>query len=221
MTPAGILFDLDGTLLDTAPEFTYCLNLLLEQEGKPLIQVQQLRSVVSLGAKGMIEFAFAICEKDPQFTHLKQRLLDLYCQNIGSLTNFFPGITSILQLIMEQKIRWGIVTNKPEVYTLLLLEKFKPLIEAHCVVAGDTLPTQKPDPAPLLHACQKLGVSPNQCWYIGDAQTDLLAGRRAGMRCAIANYGYIPKDQDPFTWQADCHLITAEDIAPLLQCNVA
>lgn len=214
--PKAILFDLDGTLLDTAPEFTHCLNLLLAQEDKQQITLQQLRRIVTFGAKGMIEFGFSIDEQAPEFYHLQQRLLEIYSQHLGSKTEFFPGIANILRTIMQKGIKWGIVTNKPGAYTVPLVEKFKPLNEATCVISGDTLSTQKPDPAPLLHACQMLKIQPQHCWYVGDAITDIQAGHRAGMRCAIANYGYIPQDEDPLDWQADCNLSTAHDIASLV-----
>lgn len=215
-TTCAILFDLDGTLLDTAPEFTHCLNILLQQEAKPQVVVEQLREVVSFGVKGMIEFGFKIREQDPQFESLKNRMLEAYRNNLGSLTQFFPGVLELLSLLEEKKIPWGIVTNKPTIYTLGLIEKFKALSHAHCVIAGDTLATQKPDPAPLLFACQTLKVTPQSCWYIGDAKTDLIASHLAGMRCAIANYGYIPVNEDPKTWQAACYLNHANQIQGLL-----
>lgn len=212
---AAILFDLDGTLLDTAPEFTYCINRLLEQEGKPPISLAKLRTAVSFGAQGMITRAFNITPQDPKFAALKQQFLTFYAEKLGLQTSFFPGIDSILNSLSTQKIQWGIVTNKPTIYTMGLIEKFKVLATASCVVSGDTLTTQKPDPAQLFHACKLLQVPPEQCWYVGDAKTDLQASKAAGMRCAIANYGYIPPDEDVIAWEADCYLANASEISKL------
>ncbi|HRE32054.1 MAG TPA: HAD-IA family hydrolase [Candidatus Berkiella sp.] len=213
----AILFDLDGTLLDTAPEFTHCLNVLLAQEGLPSVIESQVRSTVSYGAKGMIEFGFKVTEQNPCFTDLKNRFLALYAKEIGFHTHFFPGIVKLLARLQALCLPWGIVTNKPACFTFPLLEKFSPLTNAGCVVAGDTLSTQKPDPAPLLLACQKLAVSPKNCWYIGDAKTDQEASHRAGMRCAIASYGYIPPAENALSWQADHYLAHASEIEMLLE----
>lgn len=212
----AILFDLDGTLLDTAPEFTHCLNLLLSQAGLPLVSEASLRSSVSYGAKGMVEFGFKITELDERYQAIKDQFLSLYAKDIGSKTHFFPGIVNLLERLKRLGLPWAIVTNKPEQFTLPLLEKFAPLQQASCVVAGDTLKTQKPDPAPLLHACQQLAVNPKHCWYVGDAKTDQEASQKAGMRCAIAHYGYIPPTEDALTWQADFDAFTPNEIEKLL-----
>lgn len=212
-SPGAILFDLDGTLLDTAPEFTYCLNILLQEEGRQLINVNQLRHAVSFGAKGMIELTFSLPSSHPEFEPLKNRFLALYEAHLGEQTYYFPGVLSVLTTLEECQIPWGIVTNKITRYTLPLLKKFKPLDSLTCVVTGDTLPVQKPHPAPLLHACQILNVAAQDCWFVGDANTDVQAARSAKMRCAIAHYGYIPPNEDPADWQADRYLLNAQDIA--------
>ncbi len=216
MNCSAVLFDLDGTLLDTAPEFSTCLNTLLEQEGKAAVSVEHLRSWVSFGARGMVKFGFKLSEQDPYLEQLLPQFLALYQQNIGFQTQLFPGMSNILTLLNSKDIPWAIVTNKPLKYTLPLVKQFEQLQMASCVVAGDSLPVQKPDAAPLLHACQQLAVHPNQCWYIGDALTDVQASRNANMRCAIANYGYIPIDESSTNWEADDYLDTPADIARLL-----
>lgn len=212
MKTAAILFDLDGTLLDTAPEFTTCVNYLLTQAGKQPISVEKVRSAVSFGAQGMIECAFNISPSDPNFLTLKQQFLEAYAQTLGLETSFFPGILPLLTFLTEQQLPWGIVTNKPMAYTQGLIQHFAPLQQAACVIAGDTLSTQKPHPAPLLHACALLKVQPENCWYIGDAKSDVQASKAAGMRCAVANYGYIPAGEDVQTWEADYYLAQAHDI---------
>jgi len=212
----AVLFDLDGTLLDTAPEFAYCLNHLLQEEGKSPVVLAELREFVSFGAKGMVGFAFKLSEQDPAFNDLKERFLALYYQNTGFQSQLFPGVSTLLQQITDKEIPWGIVTNKQQVYTTRLIEKFKPLQAALCVVAGDTLSVNKPDPAPLLHACQTLKVKPEKCWYIGDAKTDVEASKSAKMRCGVAQYGYIPRHEDAKHWQADYYLEKISDIEHFL-----
>ncbi len=212
----ALLFDLDGTLLDTAPEFTVCLNTLLKEEGLPSITVEALRSRVSYGAKGMVEFGFNMREDHAAFSSLKERFLSLYAANLGQHTVLFPGIAALIGAIEQQKLVWGIVTNKFKNFTFPLVDLFPVLKNTAIVIAGDTLPTQKPDPAPLLLACQTLQISPEDCWYIGDAKTDVEASKRAGMRSAVAQYGYIPPGDDPRHWQADAYIQTSADIANLI-----
>ena len=219
--PLGaLLFDLDGTLLDTAPEFTHCLNTLLREEGRDEVQEEQLREHVSFGASGMLRFGFSMPEQHPQFSSLRDRFLQLYRRDIGSKTKLFPGISHIIDELTQRGLKWGIVTNKPQYLTMPLLEVFKPLVQAQCVVAGDTLPNAKPHPAPMLHACQALNVDPAQCWYVGDAETDVVASRNAGMPCAIAQYGYIPKHTDVKLWQADKYFLAPHDIAEILAPSI-
>lgn len=216
MNKPAVLFDLDGTLLDTAPEFTFCLNELLTQEGKAPVTVASLRSSVSFGAKGMLSFGFKLSRQDPQLEHLLPRFLALYENKIGQLTALFPGMEQLLGRLGDEEIPWGIVTNKPLCFAKPLVHYFKPLQATKCLIAGDSLPEQKPSPAPLLHAAALLQVAPDNCWYIGDAKSDLEASRKAKMRCAIANYGYIPADEDAYSWEADGYLEKPQDIEKFL-----
>ncbi|MBS0286035.1 MAG: HAD-IA family hydrolase [Proteobacteria bacterium] len=214
-TPA-VLFDLDGTLLDTAPEFTYCLNQLLTAQGKQPVTVESLRSSVSFGAKGMLCFGFKLHRQDPLLDELLPRFLSLYQEKIGHLTELFPGMAEILSHLGEKGIPWGIVTNKPLCFAKPLVQVFKPLQATQCLIGGDSLPEQKPHPAPLLQGAALLNVAPIACWYIGDAKTDLEASRKANMRCAIANYGYIPPEEDVYSWEADSYLEKPSDIEKIL-----
>ncbi len=213
----AFLFDLDGTLLDTAPEFTHCLNQLMAQEGRAPVTEKALRSYVSFGAKGMLSFGFKLSPEDPLLKgELLPRFLALYQNELGRRTHFFSGMEKGLQMLIEKALPWGIVTNKPLRFTTSLVDQFDILKKAHCVVAGDSLPVSKPDPAPLLHAAKLIGVAPIDCWYIGDAKTDIEASKNAKMRSAIAYYGYIPPDEDPLSWQADSYLEKPLDIEKLL-----
>lgn len=206
----AFLFDLDGTLLDSAPELAFCLNQLLQQQGKPHISLEKVRATISFGVSGILSCAFE--RTHPQFSHLKQRFLEMYAHHLGTQTTYFAGVVPFIEWIKQQNYPWGIVTNKPQAYTLPLLKKF-PVLNTTCIVAGDTLSVSKPHPEPLLHACRQLNVSPLECWYIGDAKTDVEASRQAGMRCAIVHYGYFSKNEDIFAWQADRYLHQLIDLA--------
>lgn len=212
---SALFFDLDGTLLDTAPEFSHCLNKLLRQEGKAEVPLNELRNVVSFGAKGMLQFGFKLSEQDPYLQYLLPRFLCLYQEQIGSQTQLFDGIAQVLELLMAKDVPWGIVTNKPEIYTLALVQRFKPLHKAACVVSADASKL-KPSPASLIQACQELNVHPQDCWYIGDAKTDVLASHHAGMRALVANYGYIPVGENPLEWDADSYVERPEEIMTFL-----
>jgi phosphoglycolate phosphatase len=217
MTPQALLFDLDGTLLDTAPEFTFCLNQLLSENGQsPELEIAQVRPVVSFGAAGLIQYAFDINEDHPQFMDLRQRLLSVYGQHIGSRSQYFAGVLELLAHLKAVSVPWGIVTNKPARFVTPLIEKFTALKAGVCIIAGDTFGVSKPNPLPLLKACEQLKVLPQHCLYIGDAATDVLASHGAGMPCAIAKYGYIPRDEDPNNWKANLFINTPLDIIELL-----
>lgn len=211
-TPHAILFDLDGTLLDTAPEFAHCMNTMLAEARLIPITVEALRPAVSFGAVGMLELGFGLSRDDDAFADLKKRFLDLYHAGLGSLTQYFPGIEAVLAHLAQANLPWGIVTNKPTCFTLPLVKQFPALARAACVISGDTLATQKPHPGTILHACAQLQVLPQHCWYIGDAKTDVEASHAAGMRCAVAEYGYIPPHENVQHWGADVLLQNASSI---------
>lgn len=199
----GILFDLDGTLLDTAPEFTACLNALLLEAGKAPTTAQQLRSHVSWGVRGMLQFGFGPELTETELALYTEKFLTHYERHLGQSTQPFPGIPALLDWIQTHQIPWGIVTNKPSRFALPLLQRFPALCNSPCVISGDSLPLRKPDPAPLLAACTQLKLDPSTSWYVGDAMADLQASRQAGLRCAIAQYGYIANEIDLATWEAD------------------
>lgn len=218
MSPHSIafLFDLDGTLLDTAPEFTHCMNLLLAEDAQALITVEGLRPLISMGASGMIQHVFGDDFTSQPHTQLIARFLDHYRKNIGSLTYFFDGIPDLLHSLQTAHIPWGIVTNKPTEFTAPLVERFAPLDRAGCVISGDTLSVNKPDPTPLVLAADQLAVAPSQCWYVGDAKTDVQAAHAAGMRVAVAHYGYLPLEENPIAWNADLYIEHPEQLLTLL-----
>jgi phosphoglycolate phosphatase len=197
-----VLFDLDGTLLDTAPDMCAALNQLRVEEGLPALPYAQLRFHVSHGAARLVSVGFG-CSEGPRFESLRRRFLDLYSQDLHGRTRLFDGLEEVLLGIEGRGIPWGVVTNKPGWLTEPLLEATGLRSRAGCVVSGDTLAERKPSPLPLLHAAGLLRVEPAACAYVGDAQRDIDAGRAAGMRTLVATFGYISADEDPVSWMAD------------------
>jgi len=198
-----VLFDLDGTLLDTAPDLAGALNMVLAEQGRPALPFERIRPVVSHGGIALIELGFGLARQDPAFAALRQRLLAIYRANLAVRTRPFPGMSELLAAIESRHMNWGVVTNKPGWLTEPLLQALGLFERAACVVSGDTLPERKPHPAPMLHACRLAGSEPAQCVYVGDAQRDIEAGRSAGMHTLVALFGYIEADEDYRKWQAD------------------
>ena len=197
-----ILFDLDGTLLDTAPDLAAALNTVLEENQQPALPFESIRPVVSHGGIALIKLGFGLQQDDPNFQPLRQRLLTVYRENISRHTTLFPGMETVLQTIEQRGLNWGIVTNKPGWLTDPLLKDLQLYDRAACVVSGDTLQERKPHPAPLLHACRLANSSPEQCLYVGDAQRDIEAGENAGMYTMVALFGYFTPEDQPHRWGA-------------------
>jgi 2-phosphoglycolate phosphatase len=198
-----VLFDLDGTLLDTAPDLADALNAVLEENRRPPLSFQEIRGVVSHGAMALIRLGFALDESHPDFQPLRLRLLALYRDNISRKTRPFPGMGDLLDQLEIRGYNWGVVTNKPGWLTQPLLKDLGLHDRAACIVSGDTLSTRKPHPAPILHACGQAGSKPEHCVYVGDAQRDIEAGRNAGMHTLVALFGYFQAHDRPQDWHAD------------------
>ncbi len=201
-----ILFDLDGTLLDTAPDLAAALNTVLEENQLPPLPFESIRPVVSHGGIALIKLGFKLQQDDPRFDALRQRLLTVYRENISRRTTLFPGMEALLQAIEQRGLNWGVVTNKPGWLTDPLMKDLQLYDRAVCVISGDTLQQRKPHPAPLLHACQLANSLPEQCLYVGDAQRDIEAGINAGMYTMVALFGYFTEQDQPHDWGAS-HLI--------------
>ena len=197
-----VLFDLDGTLLDTAPDLAAALNTVLEENRQPTLPFESIRPVVSHGGIALIKLGFGLQQDDPNFEPLRQRLLTVYRENISRHTILFPGMETVLQTIEQRGLNWGIVTNKPGWLTDPLLKNLQLYDRAACVVSGDTLQERKPHPAPLLHACKLANSLPEQCLYVGDAQRDIEAGENAGMYTMVALFGYFTAEDQPHRWGA-------------------
>lgn len=201
-----ILFDLDGTLLDTAPDLAAALNTVLEENQLPPLPFESIRPAVSHGGIALIKLGFRLQQDDPRFDALRQRLLTVYRENISRRTTLFPGMEALLQAIEQRGLNWGVVTNKPGWLTDPLMKDLQLYDRAVCVISGDTLQQRKPHPAPLLHACQLANSLPEQCLYVGDAQRDIEAGINAGMYTMVALFGYFTEQDRPHDWGAN-HLI--------------
>lgn len=198
-----VLFDLDGTLADTAPDLAHALNTVRQAHDLPTLPFELIRPVVSHGGKALIELGFGNTGIEQDFETLRQELLEHYHANLSTHTVLFPGMPELLEALESRGLHWGVVTNKPGWLTEPLIDALGLAQRIGCVVSGDTLPQRKPDPAPLLHACQQCGSEANQCLYVGDAERDIQAGRSAGMQTLVALFGYIGVDEDPRSWGAD------------------
>ena len=198
--PSALLLDLDGTLLDTAPDMGGALNRLRTEEGLDPVPFSSIRPVVSHGAARLVALGFPQA-KDAEFERLRLRFLDLYSRNLAEHTRLFPGLEPVLGELERLGLPWGVVTNKPGWLTDPLLAVLSLDHRAGCVVSGDTLPERKPHPLPLLHAAHLIGVPPARCVYVGDARRDIQAGRAAGMTTLVAAYGYLAADDDPGSWE--------------------
>lgn len=215
--PAAVLFDLDGTLIDTAADFYYVINLLLAEHQHPPMSYKVLREQVSNGARAMVGTAFALDEKDPAFAPLLKRMLELYLQHLTTKTKPFPGITELLDWLGDKEIPWGIVTNKPEVYTTPIMQGLNFQPAAGTVICPDHVSEKKPHPEAMFLACKELGVAPEHTIYIGDHRRDIEAGLRAGMQTIAASYGYLDQDEDINTWNSHFQVDHAKDIRPILE----
>lgn len=197
-----VLFDLDGTLLDTAPDLASALNAVLQANGRPALPFELIRPVVSHGGNALIELGFGLKPDDAGFEPLRRQLLDYYETNIARETRLFPGMQEVLDRIEADGLNWGVVTNKPAWLTDPLMDALQLSERAAGIVSGDTLRERKPHPAPLLHACRLIGSEPHECLYVGDAERDIEAGRRAGMTTLVALFGYLLESDRPETWGA-------------------
>lgn len=202
MSNTAVLFDLDGTLIDTAADFAWVLNQLLTQNQRRNLNYTAIRKRVSDGASAMIKLGFACDELHPQFTLWKQQFLDLYEQNLARESQLFPGMQQVLSELAQNQIPWGIVTNKPRRYADALLKNLNLDQHCACLICPDDVSQTKPNPEGLLAAAEQLGIAANKCWYVGDHQRDIEAAHNAGMKSVAASYGYVENMDQVKQWQA-------------------
>ncbi|MAD54540.1 MULTISPECIES: HAD family hydrolase [unclassified Idiomarina] len=197
---AAVLFDLDGTLLDSAPDLGFALNQVCRENGLPEIPAEIYTPVASHGSRGLLGLTRL---DENALLALKPRFLEIYRNNLALHSQLFEGIEMLLSSLRRNQIKIGIVTNKPEFLTHPLIAQFEALQSISVVVCGDTLEVAKPSPKPLYYAAEQLAVDPKDCVYIGDAERDIVAGRNAGMVTVLAEYGYIASTDQPQQWLAD------------------
>jgi phosphoglycolate phosphatase len=210
-----VLFDLDGTLIDTAPDMANALNHLLAEEGKPSLPYQNIRPVVSNGSVALVKLGFG--DNPLELERLKLRYLEIYQAHLCDESKLFAGMDELLQHIEQNNMNWGVVTNKPGWLTEPLMQLIGLSRRAATIVSGDTTLNRKPHPEPMFHACLRAGSEPAQCIYIGDAQRDIEAGNTAGMQTVVALYGYIGKEENISAWQATHQVNQPMDIVQFLQ----
>lgn len=197
-----VLFDLDGTLVDTAPDLGHALNEMRRRRGMPALPEALTRPQSSHGSQGMLRLGFGIAADHADFPALRQEFLTTYAAHLTARSTLFPGMAEVLASLEGRGLKWGVVTNKPARYTEPLLAHLGLMVRAACVVSGDTCPQSKPHPAPLLHACQVAASTPAQCLYVGDAARDVEAATAAGIPSLVALYGYLGEQDQPERWGA-------------------
>ena len=197
----AVLFDLDGTFADTAPDLCHAVNAMRTSRGLAPVPIEATRPVTSLGARGLLGVAFNVSPGHPDYTTLRNEFLDLYEANLCRATRLFPDTPELIDAIESSGLKWGIVTNKAERFARPLIAQLGYGKRAACIIGGDTTGKLKPDPAPLLAACRTINAAPEHCVYVGDDERDVVAGRAANMKTVAVEYGYL-NGGAPVTWGA-------------------
>lgn len=208
----AVFFDLDGTLVDTAPDLAYALNQVLIEHHAPTLSLETIRPVASDGSPGLIKLAFGLSPEEPDYQAIQTRFIELYSLHINRESKLFSGMEKVLQTIEKSGSKWGVITNKPAFLTDPLMRALGLDKRSSCIVSGDTTANSKPHPDPMLFACKASNVEPENCLYIGDAQRDIEAGNIVNMDTLIAHYGYLKSTDQPETWQAKAMIHRPEDI---------
>jgi phosphoglycolate phosphatase len=211
---AAVLFDLDGTLADTAPDMAHTVNIMLRDRGKAPIATQVVRPYVSQGARGMIRAAFGATPEHPEFKAMREEFLQIYADNLSVDTRLFEGMAGLLAALESNAVAWGVVTNKFERLARPVIEGLGLTRRAAVIIGGDTCARPKPFPDPLLHAAALLNLPPSRVLYVGDDERDVQAAHAAGMRALVAGYGYLGDGPPPALWNADGIVNHPDEIAP-------
>lgn len=211
-----ILFDLDGTLVDTAPDLGLALNLQRERHGLHPLSLEAIRPYASHGSRGLLSLGFGLKPEDSDFAQMREEYLDLYDEVFTRSPFLFPGIAELLSALEDGDLEWGVVTNKPARFTRRLLDAAGLGQRTACVVSGDDAARPKPYPDTLLLASEHTGIEPGKCLYIGDAERDIQAAKAARMRSVVALYGYIDEADRPYEWGADASINDPLEVLPLI-----
>lgn len=212
----AVLFDLDGTLADTALDLGYALNAQRRRHGLAPLAHEVLRPYASHGTVGLLDIGFGLAPEDPAFKAMREEYLELYTDNLCRLTRLFEGMAQTLEGLEQRGLAWGVVTNKPARFTDPLMAALGLSERATSIISGDTCAHPKPHPEPLLCASREIGLAPEQCAYVGDAQRDMEAAIAAGMRPIVALYGYLGTDDRPDEWAAHGMIETPLELLRLL-----
>ena len=211
-----VLFDLDGTLIDTAPDMANALNFLLAEENQPILSFEKIRPTVSNGSAALVQLGFPDIEDIQTIEHLKKRYLEIYQDKLCIDSKLFPGMLVLIEYIEQKNMNWGVVTNKPGWLTEPLMQQLNLSERAACIISGDTTANRKPHPEPMYLACQQANSTVEQCIYIGDAKRDIHAGMNAGMQTVVARYGYIADWENTADWGADYCIDSPEELLMLV-----
>lgn len=198
----AVLFDLDGTLIDSAPDLGAAADMMRVKRGLPSLPLAQYRHMAGSGARGMLSIAFDVTPDDAQFAQLKEEFFVNYEGCMTERTVAFDGVQSLIEALQLRRLGWGVVTNKSQRFTDPLTRSMPLFADAAVVISGDTTPHAKPHPEPLFEAARRMGVPPGRCVYVGDDERDIVAGLAAGMRTVAATYGYLGTKADASAWGA-------------------
>ena len=213
----AVLFDLDGTLIDSAPDLGAAADQMRTDRGLTSLPLSDYRAMAGSGARGMIGVAFGLAPGHAQFEVLKEEFFSNYESRLTVLTYAFDGVAELIADIVAQGMKWGVVTNKSARFTMPLTRAMSLFSTAQTIISGDTTPHAKPHPAPLLEAARQLGVAPGRCLYVGDDERDIMAGQAAGMPTVAAAYGYLGASADTATWNADATIASPGLLLNLLR----
>ena len=213
----AVLFDLDGTLIDSAPDLGAAADKMRTDRGLPPLPLEQYRPMAGAGARGMLGVAFGIAPEEPGYDALREEFFVNYERAMTRRTVIFDGIPVLISSLLELGLAWGVVTNKSMRFTGPLTQQIPLFRSAGAIVGGDSTPHAKPHPAPLLEAARRLALEPAHCIYVGDDQRDIAAGRAAGMRTVAATYGYLGSNADVYVWEAHAHIASPLELLALLK----
>jgi N-acetyl-D-muramate 6-phosphate phosphatase len=212
----AVLFDLDGTLIDSAPDLGAAADKMRTDRGLPSLPLERYRSMAGAGARGMLGEAFGMAPDHPDFMTMREEFFVNYESRMTERTSIFDGVPELVSQILQRHMAWGVVTNKAARFTDPLTRSIPLFVTARAVVSGDTTPHAKPHPAPLLEAAARLKVDPGQCIYVGDDERDIVAGLAAGMGTVAAVYGYLGAKTNPMEWGAHAAIKSPSELLQLL-----
>ena len=212
----AVLFDLDGTLIDSAPDLGAAADKMRTDRGLEPLPLERYRPMAGAGARGMIGVAFGLTPEDVGYGQLREEFMSNYERCMTERTQAFVGVADLIEQLLRRDLAWGVVTNKIERFTLPLTRALPLFASARTIVGGDTTPHPKPHPAPLLEAARRLELTPERCLYVGDDERDIVAGRAAGMGTVAAVYGYLGRQADVTVWGAHAHINSPVELLQLL-----